>query len=159
MAGGHSHDHPHASDYGRSFAIGISLNLGFVLVETVYGFLAGSMALIADAGHNLSDVLGLVVAWAGSMMARTSPSRAFHASSAVEYTPTSAAPYSSPKIRVYALTTSLATYRILLVTPTGVTPLPLLIAVLSIADGAVAVTLPTRLHRRSAGGAAGWPQL
>ncbi len=77
MHGGHSHDHLHASDYGRAFAIGISLNLGFVIVETIYGFLAGSMALLADAGHNLSDVLGLVVAWAGTMMARTSPSRRF----------------------------------------------------------------------------------
>ena len=77
MAGGHSHNHVHTSDYGRAFAIGISLNLGFVVVETIYGFLAGSMALIADAGHNLSDVLGLVVAWAGTMMARTSPSRRF----------------------------------------------------------------------------------
>jgi cobalt-zinc-cadmium efflux system protein len=77
MTAGHSHDHMHASDYGRAFAIGIALNLGFVVVETIYGFLAGSMALIADAGHNLSDVLGLVVAWAGAKMARSSPSRRF----------------------------------------------------------------------------------
>src|SRR5215210_1097846 len=77
MAGGHSHEHRHDADFGRAFAIGISLNLAFVVVETVYGFLAGSMALIADAGHNLSDVLGLVVAWAGAMMARSSPSRRF----------------------------------------------------------------------------------
>ena len=77
MSAGHSHDHVHASDYGRAFAIGIALNLGFVIVEAVYGFIAGSMALLADAGHNLSDVLGLVVAWAGAMMARTSPSRRF----------------------------------------------------------------------------------
>ncbi len=77
MSAGHSHDHSHASDYGRAFAIGITLNLGFVVVEATYGFLAGSMALIADAGHNLSDVLGLVVAWAGAKMARSSPSRRF----------------------------------------------------------------------------------
>lgn len=77
MSAGHSHDHSSASDFGRAFAIGIALNLGFVVVETVYGFIAGSMALIADAGHNLSDVLGLVVAWAGAMMARSSPSRRF----------------------------------------------------------------------------------
>lgn len=76
MAAGHSHDHSTA-DFGRAFAIGISLNLGFVVVETIYGFLAGSMALIADAGHNLSDVLGLVVAWAGARMAQTSASRRF----------------------------------------------------------------------------------
>lgn len=77
MSAGHSHDQPHAADFGGAFAIGIALNLGFVVVEAVYGFLAGSMALIADAGHNLSDVLGLVVAWAGVKMARTSPSRRF----------------------------------------------------------------------------------
>src|SRR5215210_6171977 len=77
MSAGHSHDHSSPTDFGRAFAIGIALNLGFVAVETVYGFLAGSMALIADAGHNLSDVFGLVVAWAGAMMARTSPSRRF----------------------------------------------------------------------------------
>ena len=80
MAAGHhaqSHDHSTVSDFGRAFAIGIALNLGFVIVETVYGFLAGSMALIADAGHNLSDVLGLVVAWAGAKMAQTSASRRF----------------------------------------------------------------------------------
>ena len=77
MSAGHSHDHSSASDFGRAFAMGIALNLSFVVVETVYGFIAGSMALIADAGHNLSDVLGLVVAWAGAMMARSSPSRRF----------------------------------------------------------------------------------
>jgi cobalt-zinc-cadmium efflux system protein len=77
MTAGHSHDHGHSSDFGRAFAIGITLNLAFVVVEAVYGFLAGSMALIADAGHNLSDVLGLVVAWAGAKMATRSPSRRF----------------------------------------------------------------------------------
>ena len=76
MSGEHAHHH-HASDFGNAFAIGIALNLGFVIVEATYGFIAGSMALIADAGHNLSDVLGLVVAWAGARMARTSPSRRF----------------------------------------------------------------------------------
>ena len=49
----------------------------FVLVEAVFGFLANSMALLADAGHNLSDVLGLVVAWAGAAMARRAPSPRF----------------------------------------------------------------------------------
>lgn len=77
MSAGHTHDHGPATDFGRAFAIGIVLNLGFVIVETIYGFIAGSMALLADAGHNLSDVLGLVVAWAGAMMARSSPSRRF----------------------------------------------------------------------------------
>ena len=77
MSAGHSHDHSSPTDFGRAFAIGITLNLGFVIVEAIYGFVASSMALIADAGHNLSDVLGLVVAWAGAMMAPTSPSRQF----------------------------------------------------------------------------------
>jgi cobalt-zinc-cadmium efflux system protein len=77
MSAGHAHGHSAHSDFGRAFAIGIALNLGFVVVETVYGFLAGSMALIADAGHNLSDVLGLVVAWAGARMAQASASRRF----------------------------------------------------------------------------------
>ena len=72
----HAHDHQPA-DFGRAFAIGIALNLGFVVVEAIYGLLAGSMALLADAGHNLSDVLGLVVAWAGAKMALRSPSRRF----------------------------------------------------------------------------------
>ncbi len=77
MHGGHSHSHAHTADTGRAFAIGIALNLGFVVVEATYGFVAGSMALVADAGHNLSDVLGLVVAWAGVKMARTARSPRF----------------------------------------------------------------------------------
>jgi cobalt-zinc-cadmium efflux system protein len=76
-AHGHSHAHAHPHSHGQAFAIGIALNLGFVIVETVYGFLAGSMALVADAGHNLSDVLGLVVAWGGATMAQRSASRRF----------------------------------------------------------------------------------
>ena len=71
------HDHQHHHDFGRAFAIGIALNLAFVAVETVYGFLANSMALLADAGHNLSDVLGLVVAWAGAAMAKRAASPRF----------------------------------------------------------------------------------
>ena len=76
----HSHDHGHAhapTDFGRAFAIGIALNLAFVVAETVFGFLANSMALLADAGHNLSDVLGLVVAWAGTAMAKRASSPRF----------------------------------------------------------------------------------
>ncbi len=74
----HTHGHAHATlDYGRAFAIGIALNLGFVVAETVFGFIANSMALLADAGHNLSDVLGLVVAWAGAIMAKRAASPRF----------------------------------------------------------------------------------
>jgi cobalt-zinc-cadmium efflux system protein len=72
----HSHAHP-PRDFGRAFAIGIGLNLAFLAIETVYGFLANSMALLADAGHNLSDVLGLVVAWAAAVMARRAASPRF----------------------------------------------------------------------------------
>ena len=57
--------------------IGIGLNFAFVIVEAVYGFVANSMSLLADAGHNLSDVLGLLVAWAGAVMARRAPSPRF----------------------------------------------------------------------------------
>lgn len=72
------HGHHHAPvDFGRAFAIGIGLNLTFVGIETVYGFIANSMSLLADAGHNLSDVLGLLVAWAGAVMAKKAPSPRF----------------------------------------------------------------------------------
>jgi cobalt-zinc-cadmium efflux system protein len=75
---GHSHGNSHApASFGRAFAIGILLNLAFVAVEVAYGFMAGSMALLADAGHNLSDVLGLVIAWVGASLARRSPSSRF----------------------------------------------------------------------------------
>ncbi|WCT74605.1 cation diffusion facilitator family transporter [Sphingomonas naphthae] len=66
---GHSHGHhghSHApSSFGRAFAIGIALNTGFVVAEGLAGVWAGSIALMADAGHNLSDVLGLILAWVG----------------------------------------------------------------------------------------------
>ena len=78
MSAGHSHHLRHdRNDFTRAFAIGIGLNVGFVIVETVFGFAANSMALLADAGHNLSDVLGLLVAWAGGLMARTGSSPRF----------------------------------------------------------------------------------
>ncbi|MDC8754361.1 cation diffusion facilitator family transporter [Erythrobacter sp. sf7] len=67
--GGHHHHHAPA-DFGRAFAIGIALNTVFVLVEAVAGILYGSMALIADAGHNLSDVLALALAWIAAIAAR-----------------------------------------------------------------------------------------
>jgi cobalt-zinc-cadmium efflux system protein len=74
--GGHHHHH-HAHDFGWAFAIGIALNLGFVAIETAYGFMANSMALLADAGHNLSDVLGLAVAWAAAILSKRPPTRRF----------------------------------------------------------------------------------
>lgn len=75
---GHSHDHSHEPrDFGRAFALGIGLNVFFVAVEAGYGFAANSMALLADAGHNLSDVLGLVIAWIAYGLARLRPTARF----------------------------------------------------------------------------------
>jgi len=73
---GHGHSHAPAS-FGRAFAIGIVLNTIFVAVEATYGFMAGSMALVADAGHNLSDVLALALAWIASALAQRSPGGRF----------------------------------------------------------------------------------
>jgi cobalt-zinc-cadmium efflux system protein len=65
------HDHSHApASHGRAFAIGIALNTAFVLTEIAYGFKADSLALLADAGHNASDVLGLLMAWGATWLAR-----------------------------------------------------------------------------------------
>lgn len=72
----HGHDHGPV-DYGRSFVIGIVLNAGFCLLEAGYGIASGSMALLADAGHNLSDVLGLLVGWTAVILGRRAPSRRF----------------------------------------------------------------------------------
>ncbi|SEJ74577.1 cobalt-zinc-cadmium efflux system protein [Pseudomonas linyingensis] len=68
------HAHGHAPQrYDRAFAIGIALNLGFVLVEAFYGWQVNSLALLADAGHNLSDVGGLILAWAALAATRLRP--------------------------------------------------------------------------------------
>lgn len=73
-----SQDHNHAApDFGRAFAIGIVLNLVYVLVEAFVGMRVGSMALLADAGHNASDILGLVIAWVGASLAKRPPSERF----------------------------------------------------------------------------------
>jgi len=69
---GHSHA---PKDFGRAFLIGTILNTGFVIVEAVFGILANSMALLADAGHNLSDVAGLLIAWGAASLARRRPTR------------------------------------------------------------------------------------
>ncbi|HEX9543709.1 MAG TPA: cation diffusion facilitator family transporter [Pyrinomonadaceae bacterium] len=69
---GHAHTHAPAN-YGRAFAIGVTLNLAFVVLEVIYGRVSHSLALVADAGHNLSDVLGLVLAWGAMMLARRRP--------------------------------------------------------------------------------------
>ena len=70
----HGHGHSHApADFGRAFAIGIALNTIFIVVEAGYGYLANSTALLADAGHNLSDVLGLIVAWIAAVLSKRPP--------------------------------------------------------------------------------------
>lgn len=68
-----AHEHTHHAHYDRAFAIGITLNIAFVLVEAFYGWQADSLALLSDAGHNLSDVLGLLIAWGGFYLARLRP--------------------------------------------------------------------------------------
>jgi len=83
----HDHDHDHHAhglghahapvDFGRAFAIGIALNTIFVVIEAGYGIAANSMALLADAGHNLSDVLALIVAWVADRATRRAPSPRF----------------------------------------------------------------------------------
>ena len=62
----HGHHHPAPKNFTRAFQIGIALNVGFVIIEAAFGWFSQSLALLADAGHNLSDVLGLVLAWGAS---------------------------------------------------------------------------------------------
>ena len=68
--GGHSHA---PKDFGRAFAIGAGLNIAFVVAEVGAGLYTGSLALLADAGHNLSDVIGLLMAWVAVIVARRAP--------------------------------------------------------------------------------------
>lgn len=67
------HHHGDPNKQGRTFAIAIALNTVFIVLEFIYGFIANSTALIADAGHNLSDVLGLVLVWGAAILARQAP--------------------------------------------------------------------------------------
>ena len=73
MSAGHDHHHPAPADFDRAFGIGIGLNLAFVGVEAFYGWKIDSLALLADAGHNLSDVIGLVLAWLAALAGRLRP--------------------------------------------------------------------------------------
>src|SRR6266481_2106657 len=72
----HLHDHDHAN-YGRAFAIGIGVNLAYLGGEAVAGIVSGSLALLADAGHNLGDVLGLSLSWGAALLSRRQPSGRF----------------------------------------------------------------------------------
>ena len=89
----HGHEHPHGhahgaarpgrrhshapTSFGRAFAVGIALNTTYVVVEALYGVLANSLALVADAGHNFGDVLSLAVAWFASSLARRAPTERY----------------------------------------------------------------------------------
>ncbi len=86
--GGHDHGHGHShgfghahhhapANFGRAFALAIGLNTAFVAIEFTYGVLANSTALMADAGHNLSDVLALALSWAASVLVRSAPSERY----------------------------------------------------------------------------------
>jgi cobalt-zinc-cadmium efflux system protein len=74
---GHHHHHGDPTTHGRAFAIAIALNTAFVAIEFIYGFIANSTALMADAGHNLSDVLGLMLAWGAAILAKRQPNGRF----------------------------------------------------------------------------------
>lgn len=74
MSTAHDHAHSHApATFNRAFAVGIALNLAFVAIEAGYGWRVNSLALLADAGHNLSDVAGLGLAWGGALAGRLRP--------------------------------------------------------------------------------------
>jgi cobalt-zinc-cadmium efflux system protein len=71
-----SHDCSHSqANFSNAFAIGVALNAAYIAFEVIYGIIGHSLALLADAGHNLSDVLGLLLAWAATAMARTRPTK------------------------------------------------------------------------------------
>jgi cobalt-zinc-cadmium efflux system protein len=85
---GHAHVHGHAhahgrghshgpASFGRAFATGVALNLGFVIVEAIFGVLSNSVALLADAGHNVSDVLALALVWLASELVKRAPTARF----------------------------------------------------------------------------------
>ncbi len=69
----HSHQHPTPKNYNLAFGIGTALNVVFVIVEAIFGFLSNSLALIADAGHNLGDVLALLLSWGATYLAQRKP--------------------------------------------------------------------------------------
>ena len=71
----HSHAHHHHSvNLNRAFGFGVALNMAFVVAEAAAGWWSGSLALLTDAGHNLSDVLGLLIAWGASWLGQRKPS-------------------------------------------------------------------------------------
>lgn len=76
----HAHDHDHShipKNYNRAFIIGTILNISFVGIEVSFGLITQSLALLADAGHNLSDVLGLLLAWGASWLTQRPATQQF----------------------------------------------------------------------------------
>ncbi|WP_243348009.1 cation diffusion facilitator family transporter [Parabacteroides sp. FAFU027] len=73
----HDHEHHHEINLDNAFKIGIALNIVFTIIEVVYGYLANSMALVADAGHNFSDVLALAFSWIGVILSQRKPTLRF----------------------------------------------------------------------------------
>src|ERR1700746_2836861 len=80
MSTHHGHVHPHEpshvhapAHFGRAFALAAFLNIALVVAQVVYGVLANSVALLADAGHNFGDVVGLLLAWAAHSVAQKRP--------------------------------------------------------------------------------------
>jgi cobalt-zinc-cadmium efflux system protein len=77
---GHDHSHSHSHSHtppsnNAAFAIGVALNVAFVVAEVVYGLAANSLALLSDAGHNLSDVFGLLIAWGAIHISKSLPTK------------------------------------------------------------------------------------
>src|SRR5262245_23331316 len=73
---GHSHSHA-PSEFGRAFAIATTLNLALVALQVIYGLAANSIALLADAGHNFGDAVGLIIAWGAHGLSGRGPTRRF----------------------------------------------------------------------------------
>ena len=73
----HNHTHNHNVNLGNAFKIGISINIVFIIIEASYGFFSNSMALVADAGHNFSDVLALVFSWVAVVLSQRKPTLKF----------------------------------------------------------------------------------
>src|ERR1043165_474058 len=74
----HGHDHPHthaSKDFNTAFGVGVGLNAALVVAQVFFGVVAHSLALVADAGHNFADVLGLVLAWWASRLVKAPPTR------------------------------------------------------------------------------------
>jgi cobalt-zinc-cadmium efflux system protein len=75
---GHNHDHgTQKMNFNKAFTVGILLNVAFITAEIIYGLQANSLALLADAGHNASDVLGLFLAWGAAILAKRKTSERF----------------------------------------------------------------------------------